>query len=73
MQAMTRSSAGLIVIIVTSALLSGCASTPSWMQVNCGWTKQVLPIRPSRQDKLTLETQRQILAANEAQDKNCRD
>jgi len=43
------------------------------MKVNCGWTGQVLPIRPSRQDKLTLETQRQILAANEAQDANCRD
>jgi outer membrane murein-binding lipoprotein Lpp len=70
---MKKSNVGLIATIATSLLLAGCASAPHWMKVNCGWTGQVLPIRPSRQDKLTLETQRQILAANEAQDANCRD
>lgn len=56
--------------IIGTSLLTGC--TADWMKVNCGWTNQVLPIKPSRADKLTDGTARQILAANEAQEANCK-
>lgn len=68
---MMRSSAAFASIIAIS-LLAGCSSPPDWMKANCGWTGQVLPIKPSRHDKLTDGTARQILAANEAQEANCK-
>ena len=60
----------IITLMITAFLLTGC--TADWMKVNCGWTDQVLPIQPSRKDKLTRNTQEQIVAANEAQEANCR-
>jgi hypothetical protein len=60
----------IITLTITAFLLTGCAA--DWMKVNCGWTDQVLPIQPSRKDKLTRNTQEQIVAANEAQEANCR-
>lgn len=65
---MTRFSAVCASIIVTS-LLAGCAQ--QW-NTECAWTQQVLPIKPSRADVLTDGTARQILAANEAREANCK-
>jgi len=59
-----------IPIVFLALALTGCSS--SWQKVNCGWTNQVLPIKPSRKDKLTVGTTRQIVAANTAQEQNCR-
>ena len=58
------------VLITIMLALSGCSS--GWQKVNCGWTDRVLPIEPSRVDKLSAGTINQILAANNAQLDNCR-
>ena len=60
-----------IAISVVALVLGGCANA-SWMRVNCGWANDVLPIKPSRADRLTTGTKRQIVVANEAHGTNCR-
>lgn len=58
-------------LIIAGLLLAGCQTTQH-APVNCSWAKEVLPIHPSRKDKLTRGTSEQIVAANEAVEKNCR-
>jgi len=60
----------IIALIVAALLLSGCENL-SWMQPDCGWVNRVLPVKPSRKDKLTPGTRDQILKANEAHEDNC--
>lgn len=59
----------LIIIAALAVGMTGCET----IALKCpAWTKQVLPIMPSRQDQLTRGTQNQIVTANESWEAHCK-
>jgi len=54
---------------IAISLLAGCETIPTPCPT---WVKSVLPVKPSRKDKLTRGTENQIRTANESWEAHCK-